>query len=371
MANYTSNYKLTKPLGTDLYDINVFNENMDKIDEALTPVSPKTYNLTGNSGWHRIAEISPNSSGLVMMCKGYETSNYSNVTFTFSRNAGVSNGVHITQLGAIIGANWLESARIVYTSGLTIKSYLEIKVGYDAETEPVTVTLYTSNKDTKLLDASETGNIPSGYQAYTFKFENGALKADKLVGDGSGITGLTPSQVNAPYIHHVSATLSTAGWYRVGTISCTNIGAVDTTNNVSIARIGIGGGYSERNPVPFTVDAYHHYGTQAALYQQPALANPTQVSQVRLYPIDNGTCGLDVYYMQNNSNRVNISVLMHLGSFNPAEFENVSDLTEDARAVVTLTADGNIHSAGIEYSTTDLTAGTSELSTGKVYLVYE
>ena len=36
MANYTDNYNLTKPLGSDLYDIEVQNENMDKIDEALT-----------------------------------------------------------------------------------------------------------------------------------------------------------------------------------------------------------------------------------------------------------------------------------------------------------------------------------------------
>lgn len=35
MPNYTTNYKLTKPLGTDLYDIGVFNDNADKIDTAL------------------------------------------------------------------------------------------------------------------------------------------------------------------------------------------------------------------------------------------------------------------------------------------------------------------------------------------------
>ena len=35
MPNYTTNYNLTKPLGSELYDINVHNENMDKVDEAL------------------------------------------------------------------------------------------------------------------------------------------------------------------------------------------------------------------------------------------------------------------------------------------------------------------------------------------------
>lgn len=331
----------------------------------------KTYNLLGDQGWHRIAEISANSVGMVMIYKGYATSNYSNVAFVYSRNAGVSDGVSITQLDANIGANWFESARIVYTSGLAKTSYLEIKVGYDPETEPVTVMMHTPHPQTRLLDTAEAGSIPDGYQDYTFEFKSGAIKADKFIGDGSGITGLTAAQVGAPYIHHVAETLSTAGWYRVGTINTANIGAVNTSNNVSIARVAIGGGYSERNPVPFMVDAYHHYGSQAALYQQPAVANPTQVSQVRLYPIDDNTCGLDVYYMQNNSNRVNVSVFMHLGSFTPASFKNVSDLNEEARAIVTLTADGNIGSSYVEYSTTDLTAGTSELNTGKVYLVYE
>lgn len=180
----------------------------------------------------------------------------------------------------------------------------------------------------------------------------------------------TIKEIDESHIRHVTGTLSTAGWYRVGTINTANVGAVDNTNNVSIARIAIGGGYSERNPVPFIVDAYHHYGNQAALYQQPSVANPTQVSQIRLYPIDNNTCGLDVYYLQNNSNRVNVSVMMHLGSFTPAKFENVSDLSETARAKITLTAEGNIGN-NIEYSKTDLIAGVSELKTGTVYLLYE
>ena len=35
MPNYTTNYNLVKPLGTELYDIEVHNGNMDKIDNAL------------------------------------------------------------------------------------------------------------------------------------------------------------------------------------------------------------------------------------------------------------------------------------------------------------------------------------------------
>ena len=36
MANYTSKYKLTKPVSTDLYDVEVHNKNMDTIDDELS-----------------------------------------------------------------------------------------------------------------------------------------------------------------------------------------------------------------------------------------------------------------------------------------------------------------------------------------------
>ena len=35
MANKTTNYKLTKPLESEFYDVGVQNENMDKIDTQM------------------------------------------------------------------------------------------------------------------------------------------------------------------------------------------------------------------------------------------------------------------------------------------------------------------------------------------------
>ena len=43
MPNYTSNYNFTKPLSTELYDIEVFNENMEKVDDALKDVKDAAY----------------------------------------------------------------------------------------------------------------------------------------------------------------------------------------------------------------------------------------------------------------------------------------------------------------------------------------
>lgn len=59
MPNYTTNYNLTKPLGSELYSIDVQNDNMDKIDDNLNQIenrfvnqnyavnSAKTYTITG------------------------------------------------------------------------------------------------------------------------------------------------------------------------------------------------------------------------------------------------------------------------------------------------------------------------------------
>lgn len=228
MPNYTSNYNLTKPLPTELYDIEVQNGNMDKIDEALVGLKTKIVDTESHS----------------------------------------------------------------------------------------------SNK--------------------------------------SNPHGTTAKQVGAPNIYHVGANLSSVGWYRVGTINTANTGAENTSNSASILQIAISGIFAERNPVPFMLTAYHNYGSTASLYQYPTTANPTQVDSVRLYPIDNNTCGLDVHYMQNNTNRVNVSVMPYIGSFTPATLENVSDLTEDARAIVALSKDGNIDKTVVDNTVT--TSGTNAVS---------
>lgn len=62
MPKYTANYGLIKPLPTDLYDVNVFNENADKIDDVLkiTQQFSKTLptgtdlNTVTTSGFYRL-----------------------------------------------------------------------------------------------------------------------------------------------------------------------------------------------------------------------------------------------------------------------------------------------------------------------------
>lgn len=42
MATYTTNYNLEKPAQTDIYNVDVFNDNADKIDAGLTDKAEKT-----------------------------------------------------------------------------------------------------------------------------------------------------------------------------------------------------------------------------------------------------------------------------------------------------------------------------------------
>lgn len=41
MANLTTNYGLTKPLQEETYDVDVFNANMDKLDELIKSLEKK------------------------------------------------------------------------------------------------------------------------------------------------------------------------------------------------------------------------------------------------------------------------------------------------------------------------------------------
>lgn len=69
MPKYTSNYNLVKPLPTELYDINTFNENVDKIDKELaltkrftqTVQSGTDLNTVTESGFYRLNSNHPNS----------------------------------------------------------------------------------------------------------------------------------------------------------------------------------------------------------------------------------------------------------------------------------------------------------------------
>ena len=62
MANKTTNYKLTKPLESEFYDVGVQNENMDKIDTQMMrmPLKPFRKVNPGRLIWWMV-RFPPNS----------------------------------------------------------------------------------------------------------------------------------------------------------------------------------------------------------------------------------------------------------------------------------------------------------------------
>lgn len=51
MPNYTQNYNLVKPLPTDLYDIDIYNQNMDIIDQHLNKNEYSTDEVDTGMKW--------------------------------------------------------------------------------------------------------------------------------------------------------------------------------------------------------------------------------------------------------------------------------------------------------------------------------
>lgn len=92
MPNYTSNYNLTKPLPTDLYDIEVQNGNMDKIDEALSDV----YSTANKPSAADVTAGTFPATGMKMPAgTDYTTARIRNAVFTASDPGAGTSSSHV------------------------------------------------------------------------------------------------------------------------------------------------------------------------------------------------------------------------------------------------------------------------------------
>lgn len=96
MPNYTSNYNLAKPLGTDLYDVEVQNENMDKIDEALDSKLPLSGGTMTGQGFYinnKTGRIVGNQNGLWLRTASSDVDNNPD-----SRHLKIWNATYVNEL---------------------------------------------------------------------------------------------------------------------------------------------------------------------------------------------------------------------------------------------------------------------------------
>lgn len=190
MPNYTPNYNLTKPLGTDLYDIEVHNGNMDKIDKNMSELRDKAINgrviettVTTDLNEYKTTDHLGNwfcggtnlvvnkpygvdSFGLVVMktATGYVTqiltagSKLTNKTFIRTHNANAwSSWEEIAFAnGNVASATKLETARSI--NGVPFDGTADISIGCIGY-EPITTTGADTVANWKALG--------SGYAVYT------------------------------------------------------------------------------------------------------------------------------------------------------------------------------------------------------------
>ncbi|NFN09394.1 tail fiber protein [Clostridium botulinum] len=67
MSNETTNLKLIKPLETENYDINIFNDNFDKIDEAVGNNSSQLKDIANKVDNIKIADATTAQKGIVQL----------------------------------------------------------------------------------------------------------------------------------------------------------------------------------------------------------------------------------------------------------------------------------------------------------------
>lgn len=114
MATQTPNYGLTKPETTDYYDVGVFNDNADKIDEELdkTRLVPL---FTSESGI---------SSGNIGLSQNY--TDFKRLVFVYNFYGLETKSVFLDHLGS---QNILLRAFNLYDSELANVNYGEMKIG--------------------------------------------------------------------------------------------------------------------------------------------------------------------------------------------------------------------------------------------------
>lgn len=121
----------------------------------------------------------------------------------------------------------------------------------------------------------------------------------------------------APAYAKVDATLTTAGWYKVGTIQ--PAGGDFTT----ACRIAIGGNYSYDSPPSAIIDVTSDYDSLNAVVTVPALKNK-QVTKVGFIRSEMEIFDVYVYYTHSSRNNVYIAVDMLKGTFTKANLESAS-----------------------------------------------
>lgn len=152
MPNYTENLGLTKPLPEEFYDINVQNENMDKIDEELV----KKYNPNLLDNWYFADPINQRGQ-----------TEYVGTGYTIDRWKSVDNStvVRVADGGIVLSSSYVQTEVWSQYFEESIKSLLAGR----------TITLSLLTKDGVLLTQTSTVNTNGTIDSMGIHVSGGAF----------------------------------------------------------------------------------------------------------------------------------------------------------------------------------------------------
>ena len=374
MPNYTSKYKLTKPLGTDLYDIEVHNRNMDIIDEALGSHGLSTYTditqlglTVGSETVESIVEALPNNSSLVCATGSSNADIYPDgklgiltiVKVASSRVEckWVQRSTGATYFGNVVDGTWYGWKRVCFQ----FTSLTQLGITSGSETiEQIVNTLPENSNLIYSVSTSGESIYPTNYGLVTVtKLTTGRVRFEYSTTGGTLFIGM----------YNVGAASPWTGWKKVYTdVSQPTLDELGGIVPVEHGGTGTSGWHQALANLRAMGRLAQYYSATSA----PDI--DTILDSLMLIPNDYAkNCplgGIFVYIMQvfyggttATSNRTQIA------------FPYDSDGNMGRGIAIRAYSNGKWSTwqsvPSIRNSTTDLTAGSSALPSGEVYLVYE
>lgn len=162
-----------------------------------------------------------------------------------------------------------------------------------------------------------------------------------LATDMSSSVGNLQSQINqkAAAPKNVNGTLSSKGWYRIGTLYVGH-----ESGHTASARVCIGGWFNDQNALPAIFDiAFQLNG--GYIHKVFDTLGGSHFSNIRLCRINSRTIAIDLYYSANGANYTYITVYETQGAFNAnSGYVSVQEGAEPVIASQSLNECQNTHS---------------------------
>ena len=141
----------------------------------------------------------------------------------------------------------------------------------------------------------------------------------------SGADAVPRDYVDAADIK-INKNLTSAGWYKVGTL---------TGNMCGVATLTIGGVFMNNQASPSMVDIATQYNLARVYLRLPSLAD-NQISKIGVVKESGSVYGVYAYYNSTNENPVSIHIHTHMGTFESADLDASTVVDNDMLASVGL-----------------------------------